>query len=94
MADLGPEPKFLKQAAKGSRFWRRQRAYALGAAALFALGSVWQLWRAYATPSPDPMSDVFGIMAILGAAVAASVWHVHAEMMEGAALHLEHQASG
>lgn len=92
MPNVGPEEKFRQQAAKGSGHWRRQRAVALAAASLFAIGSVYALWRAWRNTAAD-LSDIFGILSFLAAAVAAGMWQVHAEMMQGAATYLERQAA-
>ncbi|MES2153532.1 MAG: hypothetical protein V4510_00140 [bacterium] len=87
------EEKFLQQAAKGTGFWRRSRFLALGLAGLLTAGALFELWRAWTVPAHDAMTDVLGLFSLLGIGIAAGMWHVHAEMMEGAAAFLEREAA-
>lgn len=92
MAHPTLEEKFLRQAAKGSRHWRRQGYAALAVAGIFAAGAVWQLVTAAVT-GERTMASLLGILTFILASVAAAMWQIHAETLLGAAVFLERQAA-
>jgi hypothetical protein len=88
------EAKFAKQIAKGIPFWRQQRTIAFAACVLLVIGAVYQLYRTWQDPSPDPFLDLFRILTLVGFALAAAIWQVHAELMLGAAQAAASAAAG
>ncbi|MFO1532454.1 MAG: hypothetical protein ABR562_01955 [Thermoplasmatota archaeon] len=78
------EEKFLKQARRGPAWWRVQRQLSLGVVALLALAGAYSLWAAWA----DGGEGILGVLLWLGLAGGAGIWHIHAELMEGAAFYI------
>lgn len=81
-----PEAKFLKQARRGLPSWRMQYhvAFALtGTFLAFAAYFLWESWAAGATGD-----GIMPILVCLSLAVAAGMWAIHSELMQGAALYV------
>ena len=86
-----PEDLFLREARKGLAYWKLQRGLAYGLSALFAAGSVFALWRAWAAGTAST-TDLLGITSLLAASVASGMWQIHAQIMLGAARFVAAQA--
>ena len=85
---------FLRQAGRGPQHWRLQRVAALCMVVALLLGAGYALWTTWQADG-DFSDAIWPILLWLSLAVAASMWAVHAELMEGAALHLaEGEARG
>lgn len=78
--------KFLKQARRGEAWWGVQRYVAMGLVTIFLAGSAYSLWTAWNLGMVEgemPRTPVW-----LALAVASSMWAIHAEIMQGAAIHV------
>ena len=84
MADL--EAKFLKQALRGQQSWRLQYDVAFALTGLFAAFAAYFLWESWAAGATG--DAILPILVCLSLAVAAGMWAIHAELMQGAAAYV------
>lgn len=78
------EAAFLKQARRGHLVWQRQYRMAFAVTCALAGATAWTLWSVWQTG--ETLDGMFQILMWLALAAASSIWTIHAQLMQGAAL--------